>query len=233
MDHLVDHDLTEIEVVTVSMTIPSRSMRRGGGGQRLVSAGVACLLSRSALLIMVAVLVLLLSLDTLQGLITPLEDEGLGEEHPRHGDQGYQHKNQLQLSLPTEEPSLIVHGSRGQEHVDHDVVEIGDGPRNPLVDHEKAEVAEEAIQEEHLRDELADGGELVVEELVVKETHHNTHIHLRHTYKNGHLHLHTVQVRQLRLGSMPNRVEAERVRTVLAEDKGTTKRSTIATVNIR
>lgn len=43
---------------------------------------------------------------------------------------------------------------RRQEHVDHHVVQVGLGPRDPLEDDEEREVAEQAPQEQHLGDEF-------------------------------------------------------------------------------
>lgn len=60
----------------------------------------------------------------------------------------------LDEGLAPEELVLRLDSSRAQEHVDHDVVQVGRGAADPLDDDEQGQVAEEGAQEDHLGDEL-------------------------------------------------------------------------------
>ena len=52
--------------------------------------------------------------------------------------------------------AVDVHGV--QEHVDHDVVQIRGAAGDPLQDDQEAQVAEQGVQEDDLRDELVPAG---------------------------------------------------------------------------
>ncbi len=71
-------------------------------------------------------------------------------------------------------------GAGAEEHVDHDMVEVGGGPGDPLAHDEQAEVAEEAVEEDHLGDELAVGGQAVPEVALVQVGQHYAAVHLDH-----------------------------------------------------
>lgn len=79
-----------------------------------------------------------------------------------------------------------VNIARLQEHVDHDVVQVGIGPADPLGYDEDAQVAKQGIQEDHLGHKLADDGQLVTEVAVVEEGQDHAHIHLRNTCRAHH-----------------------------------------------
>ncbi len=74
-----------------------------------------------------------------------------------------------------------VHVAGLQEHVDHDVVQISIGAADPLGYDEDAQIPKERIQEDHLRDELADDGQLVTEVTLVEEGQYDSNVHLRNT----------------------------------------------------
>jgi len=77
--------------------------------------------------------------------------------------------------------AATVYIARLQEHVDHDVVQVSIRSADPLGYNEDAQVAKQRIQEDHLRDELADDGQLVTEVALVEERQHHTRVHLSNT----------------------------------------------------
>lgn len=70
--------------------------------------------------------------------------------------------------------------ARGEEHVDHDVVQVRGGAGDPLGDDEDAQVAEEGVQEDHLGDELAPDGQAVAVVAHVEPGQDDAHVHLEH-----------------------------------------------------
>ena len=80
--------------------------------------------------------------------------------------------------VATAVPALEPIGAGGQEHVDHGVVQVGGGAGDPLAHDEEGEVAEQAVEEHHLGDELAVCGQRVPEVALVQEAEQDAHVHL-------------------------------------------------------
>ena len=72
-----------------------------------------------------------------------------------------------------------------QEHVDHDVVQVGVGAADPLGNDQDAQVAEQGIQEDHLRHKFTDDGELVPEVALVEQGQNDSDIHLGNACANS------------------------------------------------
>lgn len=77
--------------------------------------------------------------------------------------------------------------ARAEEHVDHDMVQVGGRAGHPLANDEQAQVAEEAIEEDHLGDELAVGGQAVAEVALIQIRQHNAAVHLYYACAMGNM----------------------------------------------
>mmetsp|Transcript_4714 Transcript_4714/g.17579 ORF Transcript_4714/g.17579 Transcript_4714/m.17579 type:complete len:281 (+) Transcript_4714:469-1311(+) len=169
-----------------------------------------------------------IKLAPLPRLPSSLQDEWLGKQHDGHRCQRNQHEEHLEPSLAPKHDILgtarlavralagAVRVARGEKHVDHDVVQVRRrAGRGPLHDHQDDQVAKEAAEKYHLRDELADNAEEVPGVQKVEQAHEYPQHHLRHAHDDGHLHLERVQERQLGLCAVPDRVHAESVHAAI------------------
>eukprot|EP01139_Manchomonas_bermudensis_P014609 Amastigsp_a508691_358.p5 type:complete len:138 gc:universal Amastigsp_a508691_358:2109-1696(-) len=100
-----------------------------------------------------------------------VEEDRLGDEHPRRADKEHEEQERLNLGLALEHFVLLRERAGLEEHVNNDredqrgVVEVAD----PLEHDEEAHVAEEREKEQHLRNELAEDRDVVAELEVVGE----------------------------------------------------------------
>lgn len=60
----------------------------------------------------------------------------------------------LNVGLSREELVLPQVISGTQKHVNHDMVQVSSGPRDPLEDNQETQVPKDASQEDHLGDKL-------------------------------------------------------------------------------
>mmetsp|Transcript_3937 Transcript_3937/g.8463 ORF Transcript_3937/g.8463 Transcript_3937/m.8463 type:complete len:356 (+) Transcript_3937:1110-2177(+) len=163
---------------------------------------------------------------------TRLEDEWLGQQHPGHSYQAQQEQQDLQACLPSEQEARLVHGPGVQEHGDQHVVQVGEAVGgDPLEDDEEAEVAKQAVEENHLGHKLAPCRQVVPEIAVVEEAHDDTQVHVQHTQQDAHLHLDTVEVGQLGLTAAPCRVHSKWVGLTAGELDVTTRMRAVAQVS--
>ena len=111
-----------------------------------------------------------LPLDCLMLLV---EHVRLQAQHPWNTDKGDQKQDDLNECLASVKLRSVLDSSRRQEHVDQHVEQIGWGGRGgrpvdgPLVDDTNDEVTEDAVEEEHLGNELGVDVEVLLEMQVV------------------------------------------------------------------
>mmetsp|Transcript_83668 Transcript_83668/g.233030 ORF Transcript_83668/g.233030 Transcript_83668/m.233030 type:complete len:710 (-) Transcript_83668:106-2235(-) len=189
LDDLVDEDLAELELLAVAVS----------------SAGAACLLLVDHQMVALGRLLLL------RLVVLPQEDEGLREEHERHGERRVLHERlrELDRAVPKREVVLLAH-RHADQGVD-DVRRVVDRVR-PLVQDHDIHPTEEAQHEDHHGDALEDEvGEVSLVQGVAP-TEQQPDDHLQNTEKHRQLHLQGVHVQQLIRGPMPSPIQTERVR---------------------
>mmetsp|Transcript_60123 Transcript_60123/g.158157 ORF Transcript_60123/g.158157 Transcript_60123/m.158157 type:complete len:806 (+) Transcript_60123:399-2816(+) len=188
LDDLVDEDLAELELLAVAVTAVALVGRLLVLQKTLMAAGL-----------------LLLRL-----VVLPEEDEGLREEHDRHREDRVHHQRLRHLhgAVPEGELVLLAHG-HADEGVD-DARGIVDGV-DPLVEDHPVHPAEEAEEEDHHREALADKVHQVLRVEGVGPAQEHADEHLQHAEEHGELHLHRVDEQQLVGGADPRPVHADGV----------------------
>mmetsp|Transcript_3507 Transcript_3507/g.5329 ORF Transcript_3507/g.5329 Transcript_3507/m.5329 type:complete len:687 (-) Transcript_3507:294-2354(-) len=199
VDDLVDEDLAKVKLFTV-LTMTAA----GDAGDALL----AVLLEEAGAVALGAHLL----------VVEVAEDEGLGEEHERDGDEGEGEEDDLDDVLAA--VHLVLWGVLPgvEDHGDHEVEELGRvlaGPvGEPLVDDEQVHVAKDAEHEDDLGDPLKDKVEGLHKVDLVEEREDETKEHLDDTHDDRHLHLERVVEEQLVGRDLPVVVDTKGVSVV-------------------
>ena len=161
-------------------------------------------------------------------IVSLLQHERLGQKHPGDAEKGYDDEDALDLSLASVDVRVAAGfglvGSE-EEHVDEGdedgrgaafgqselVVDLVGVVLGPLHEHQQSKVAEEAAEEQQLRNELGEDVDWLLEVLVVPERDADAEDHVEDSKDDGNLHLEAVQKDNLVFGNLPNGIHSKRI----------------------
>ena len=220
VDDLVDHDFAELELLAVL----SINVLGDHGGIRVSGRPAVCVVFA------ILIIVIVKSRDTgvlanatvalsASAVVLPAEVEGLEEEQDGDLDNSEQEKNHLYAGLTG--VKLLFDRTRRKEHVNQHVEQTRGLLSNavpvdaPFVNDTEDQVAEDGLEEDHARNEVAPDVNRRTEVTSVDVAEAQVVGHVSPTHNNRQLHLVGVGEEQIVLGVVPAPIQTEWVGVAL------------------